>query len=220
MGYPSPAEFDVLLLERPLEEVVNEYIFSGQPYGGIPFAFRRRPGTMRVLADHVRQSLNIPAAEITVIGSGKVGFSLSPDNYSRPFRKLSDLDVMIVDERLFDEAWHCLIRWNYPRRDEMPYTDYRWARQRHEEVFWGWIVPTKIKFEAVVHLPEILKPLRDLKDRWFGAFQSLSRRFDYPELTARRTTGRLYRTRKHALMYHVDVLARIRDNLRSRQKGE
>jgi len=215
MAYPSPAEFSALLLERPLKDVVNEYIFSGKPYGGTPFAFRRRPGTMGVLTGHVRQYLNIPTAEITVIGSGKVGFSLSPDNYPRPFFEHSDLDVMIVDEGLFDEVWHCLIGWNYPRQ-ALAWKDYVWARHRRDEIFWGWIVPTMIEFEPVVHLPQALRPLRDLKDRWFRAFQSLSRLVDHPELATRRVTGRLYRTWKHALMYHVDGLAKIRDIVRSR----
>ncbi|MBI4844683.1 MAG: hypothetical protein HY809_10270 [Nitrospirae bacterium] len=69
---------------------------------GIPFAFREMPALYEVLRDWISKRLSIHAKEITLIGSGRQGSSISPPpKTGKPFDMESDLDWTIVSESLF-----------------------------------------------------------------------------------------------------------------------
>jgi hypothetical protein len=156
---------------------------------------------------HLSQQLNISSERITIVGSGKVGFSLDPEKFGRPFNRRSDIDFLVVDSAMFDQIWLNLIRWQYPRRQALPHSDREFAANRRRNVYWGWFEPDEIQIDDL-SVPELLRPLRDVKVKWFNAFQSLSR---YEELASRRYDGRLYRTWEHALAYQMDGLRQIKE---------
>ena len=61
----------------------------------------------------VSKGLDISINSITMVGSGKVGYSfsptekkLSPFNDDEKVRKLSDLDIAIVSDKLFSKFWN------------------------------------------------------------------------------------------------------------------
>jgi hypothetical protein len=108
--YPSVGDFKDTLLGRPLAKVVQEYLFEGLPY-----VFRDCPDSLDVLKQHLVQEIGLSQENIIVVGRAKIGFSLNPDNFPRQFSQDSDIDVLTVDERLFDEVWTTLLKWNYPR---------------------------------------------------------------------------------------------------------
>ena len=191
------------MLTRPLSEVVDTYVFAGEP-----FAFRDQPTALATLRDHLSKELDLDEENVSVVGSAKVGFSLSPDTFFRPFSSDSDIDVLVVDEKLFDTIWTCTLRWHYPRRSWVDSSsDWSWLKYRQKELYWGWFRPDKIRFEGLT-LPEMLKPIRDLSTRWFNAFRSLARHSDF---SRRDVSGRLYRTWEHARLYHESGLIQIRD---------
>ena len=79
---------------------------------GIPFAFRARPALYEALRIWLARRLQVQAKEITIIGSGRQGFSLSPDeNVGQPFRPESDLDMTVVSSRLFQSLGDAFVRW-------------------------------------------------------------------------------------------------------------
>jgi hypothetical protein len=210
--FPSVDEFRSELLTKPLDEVIREYIFEGLPY-----VFRETPPLMETLRDHLCNDLGVSDESTIVIGSAKIGFSLSPDNVFRQFSDESDIDVLVVDERIFDDIWKIILKWHYPRRIRgLGGADESWGRRRRRDLYWGWFVPDKIKYEGL-SFPEVLKPLRDISTAWFNAFRSLSR---VPEFSRRNITGRLYRTWDHALLYHADGLRQIKENLTQTKKDE
>ena len=203
--FPSVDEFKKALLTTPLDEIVREYIFKGLPY-----VFRDTPELMKALRNHLCNDLEISGESTIVIGSAKIGFSLSPDTVFRQFSEESDIDVLVVDERIFDNIWNIVLRWHYPRRIRgLGGMDGSWGRRRRRDLYWGWFVPDKIKYEGL-SFPEVLKPLRDISTSWFNAFRSLSR---FPEFSRRNITGRLYRTWDHALLYHADGLRQVKGSL-------
>ena len=210
VDFPSVDEFSRTLLTRPLPEVVKEQLFQGLPY-----VFREAPVMMEELRNHLCADLKISAESTIVIGSAKIGFSLSPDARFRQFSDESDIDVLIVDERIFDDIWKIILEWHYPRRIRgLGGLDGTWGNRRRRDLYWGWFMPDKIRYEGL-SFPEVLKPLRDISTGWFNAFKSLSH---FPEFSRRNITGRLYRTWDHALLYHVDGLRQIRDSLAETQK--
>ncbi len=109
--YPTPSEFRDLLRTEPLELLVKHYVFEG-----IPYVFRRSPDRKEKLAQHLSDQLQTKPENVRIVGSAKIGFSLSPDSFSREFSERSDIDVLIVDADLFDCIWHVVLKWHYPRR--------------------------------------------------------------------------------------------------------
>ena len=207
--FPSVEEFRAAILTRPLDGVVRDYVFEGRPY-----VFREAPHLMGALRSHLCKELGILAESTIIIGSAKTGFSLSPDAIFRQFSDESDIDVLIVDEQIFDDIWKIVLRWHYPRRRGLAGVDGPWGRQRRRDLYWGWFMPDKIRYEGL-SFPEVLKPLRDISTRWFNAFKGLSR---FPEFSRRNITGRLYRTWDHALLYHTDGLRQIKESLVEKEK--
>src|SRR3990172_5025478 len=93
---------------------------------GIPFAFRARPAVYEALRLWLSRRLNVQAKEITIIGSGRQGYSLSPDqNVGRPFGPKSDLDMTIISSSQFEHLRDAFGRW------EKDYT-HGIVRPRHE----------------------------------------------------------------------------------------
>jgi hypothetical protein len=201
--FPSVDEFKEALITKPLDGLVKDYLFEGLPY-----AFRDTPHTMYALRDSLSKKLEILPETAIVIGSAKTGFSLSPDTAFRQFSDESDIDVLVVNEKLFDEIWQIVLRWHYPRRIQgLGGMDAPWNRSRRRELYWGWLVPYRIKYEGI-SFPEVLKPLRDISTAWFNAFRGLS---EIPELSRRDVHGRLYRSWEHATLYHLDGLRQIKE---------
>jgi hypothetical protein len=201
---PTLDEFKTALLSKPIDEVVANYVLAGDPY-----AFEAQPNALQRLRSHVAAALSVDAANVIVVGSAQVGFSLSPVNFPRRFSEESDIDVAIIDETLFDRVWHTLLKWHYPRRLHLPTGDWKWTSDRRKELYWGWFVPDKIRFTGL-SLPAALKPIRDCSSQWFNTFRSLSR---YPEFSGRDVSGRLYRTWEHVNMYQSEGLRQIREVL-------
>jgi hypothetical protein len=217
MPYPSVDSFTDILLSDSLDNVVRQYVFEGTP-----FVFRNYPQTERILYRHLGPHLAsskddvIPEENIIVVGSAKIGFSLSPNTFPRRFSTNSDIDVLVVDKTLFDSVWITLLKWHYPRRlTGLTGPDQKWAQLRRKELYWGWFIPSEIRYKGL-SFPDVLKPLREISAMWFNAFQSLSL---YPELADRKVTGRLYRTWNHALAYHMDGLRQIKDSVLQTRGG-
>lgn len=210
MNHVTVEQFKTMLLAHPLDETVQNHIFSGNP-----FAFRTNPSALTVLTNHLIEQLNVQLANTCVVGSGKMGFSLNPYNFPRPFSENSDIDVIVIDQLMFDTVWATLLKWHYPRRTEdLPGVDRKWIGDRKKDLYWGWFIPDKIKFEGL-SFPTVLKPIRDISATWFNAFQSLSQ---YDEFLGRTVSGRLYRTWEHAMLYHVEGL-RLLSQIVEEEKG-
>lgn len=206
MPHPTTADFKAILLRRSLDEVVREFIFEGMPY-----VFRDHPNRLEILRRHLCDAMPVSWQNVIVVGSGKIGFSLNHDTFFRQFSEESDIDIVVIDDSLFDKVWKTLLAWHYPRKGtDLGGVDGAWARERRKDLYWGCFMPHEIKFEGL-SFPSVLKPLRDISTTWFNAFQSLSL---YEEFASRVVSGRLYRSWDHALLYHMEGLRQIREVIR------
>jgi len=201
---PTVDEFKTLLTTEPIPYIVKEYVFGGETY-----AFKDNPSIVDDLKAFLSGKLDVKEENITIVGSAKIGFSLSPDTFSRKFHEESDIDIIVVDENIFNSIWFAILRWNYPRRYKLPHVERRWANKRANDVFWGWFEPGKIKFKGL-SFPSALKPLLDISTLWFSTFKMVS---SLDGFLGRDVNGRLYRTWDHAYEYHVDSLAKTREVL-------
>ncbi len=204
MAQPTVDEFQALLAGEDIEEVVREYVFGGEP-----FIFEGSSEGYETFMSTLSAALEVERACITIVGSAKTGYSLSPDSFGRAFSERSDVDVIVVDEGLFDLVWKSLLKWHYPWKYRLAGAEKNWATRRMEDVYWGHITLNRIRRETWP-LRGQLSELRDLAATWFEAFQGLGRQ---QQLTQFDFSGRLYRTWDHASRYHVDSLRRVRDKL-------
>lgn len=79
---------------------------------GIPFAFRERPGIYEAVRMWVAVMLGIDPKEITMIGSARLGQSLSDDHFGKPFSDQSDLDLTIVSGEYFEKIRTEFCKWS------------------------------------------------------------------------------------------------------------
>ena len=68
---------------------------------GIPFAFQQCPAVYGAMRSWLSSRLSVEAKEISLVGTARLGSSLSPNKLGKAFGEQSDLDLFVVSRRLF-----------------------------------------------------------------------------------------------------------------------
>lgn len=71
---------------------------------GIPFAFKEHPLLYEEVRDFIAKGVNVHTKDVTIVGSARIGYSLSKDEWGRPFNSNSDFDFTIVSNDLYKTA--------------------------------------------------------------------------------------------------------------------
>jgi hypothetical protein len=182
-----------------------------------PFVFRDEPAVFEGFRAYIAGQFGTVPSGVRIVGSASTGFALSPDKFPKVFHDLSDIDVAVVSQVVFDQAWDCLANWAH--RGRYGYFNSRqwlWARQR--EVFLGWMSPSHHDLEGLMFRRQ-LGAIRQLRTQWFEVFRSLGEIFPGSALSLREVNGRLYRTEEHLIMYHAESLRRLRRALVAREES-
>ncbi len=148
---------------------------------------------------HLRQSVSdrfdIPLANVLVVGSGKLGFSIAPTKRFRPFGDTSDVDVVVVSENLFDSVWVKVHKYCV----DGGYWDQ--IHQFQKYLFNGWIRPDMLP------PPDTFQQTQE----WWDFFQSLSASREYGLI---KITGALYRNWYFLQEYQLRGIKSCIDSLR------
>lgn len=189
-------ESDVELVEKCLRTDV------------VPYVFEPRPETWDSFRTEVGAALGVSPDDINIVGSGRFGLSLKPGKNLKRFSDKSDIDVVIINSTLFDSFWLALLEAAYPRE---PLTGRvgGWLQKRRNEVYTGWLTPLQISIDHRIFGQRAAQVLT-LKARWFNALKTASR---HPPRLHSDVRGRLYRTARHAELYHLSSLAALRRSL-------
>jgi len=173
-----------------------------------PYVFEPRPETWDTFRDELVSGLGVSRADIRVVGSGRFGFSMKPGHSLKAFGDTSDIDVVIVNADLFDRLWLALLEAAYPRA---PITNKLggWLGRRRNELYTGWLTPLEIRLDSKI-VGARAKPVADFNSRWFNTLKQAAR---YPPRRHEDITSRLYRTWRHAELYHLSSLAALRKAL-------
>ncbi len=136
----TEGDFQTYLATQPLDRFVQSD-FDGEVH-----FFRNSARHYDLLRDHLVPRLKIASrTDLKVIGSAKLGFSLDPASFPRAFSQQSDIDVLVVDEELFDRFWFSVLEWHYRQPGKTLVNEAReWMRQRRYEVYWGSFDPAHI----------------------------------------------------------------------------
>lgn len=177
---------------------------------GAPYVFDPRPQAWDTFRDEFVAALGVVRGDIRVVGSGRLGLSMKPGHNLRSFSDRSDVDVVIVNSALFDQLWLSMLEAAYPRPPVIQVVGFGgWLENRRAELYTGWLTPLAIKLSSRI-FGEKAKPVLDFNARWFNALKKASQ---HPPRRHENVTGRLYRTWRHAELYHLHSLAELRKTL-------
>jgi hypothetical protein len=174
-----------------LHDVIQKHITTGNPVAiddSIYFLLRRM----------VAHEFFVHPSAVILVGSCRTGFSLKPNKRYLPVAPDSDVDIAIIEPRLFDAYWDNVF--DLTRKDR-GWANSHIGRRFTLDLFNGWITPRK--------LPNL--PRFSDGRRWAEFFDAL---------TARRTCGireikaRLYRSWERLEAYQEIMVTRCRDDLR------
>lgn len=78
---------------------------------GIPFAFRDQPLIYEEVREFISKGVNVHPKEITLVGSGRIGYSLKKKAWGKEFTNTSDLDFTIISNDLFTKLVNDFKKW-------------------------------------------------------------------------------------------------------------
>jgi len=146
------------------------------------------------LRSNVAKQFSIHPNEVLVVGSAKLGFSTAPHKRYRGFSDSSDIDVVIVNSKLFDDIWYLVYQsWK---------NKVLWECERdfQKYMFRGWLRPD---FFPASNSMAISKA-------WWEYFRELtaSGRFGQYKLS-----GAIYKDWNYIEQYQSGAIAQCKENL-------
>lgn len=147
---------------------------------GIPFAFRKCPALYEEVRNRLAEGLDVDAKQISVAGSGRLGYSLAPKRWGEQYRsESSDLDFFAVSSSLFESLRQDFDRWSadYMRGAVQPPEGERryWEANRMETpnniqggFIDSWRVPNRVDYRRFLLMN---RRLEELSIRLRGAEQ-------------------------------------------------
>ncbi|EFD4948461.1 TPA: hypothetical protein ACWKRV_002743 [Escherichia coli] len=103
-------EFKEKLLSDDIRDVYQRYLL-----GHDIWYFREQKKSITFAKDYdefklyMSKKLEIHVNNIAIVGSAKMGFSLSPDKNYRTFNDESDIDLVLVSDRIYKSSWMAFI---------------------------------------------------------------------------------------------------------------
>ena len=170
-AYPRPQDVLAAAAVGRREKAILARLWMSE---GIPFAFKSFPGLYEEARDWLAKGLELDAKEISMGGSGRLGYSLAPKRWGGPYRPASsDLDLFAVSRRLFDRLREDFGRWHedYSRGHAQPGTDRErcyWDANRKEtpdRIRRGFIdsirVPNRQRYGVFLTMNSCLEELKE-----------------------------------------------------------
>ena len=184
-----------MLNSRTLDWIIDSQLFSG-----VPFFSSKSPEVHRQMTREIADGLMVQESDICVVGSGRIGFSLSPLKFGRPFSDNSDLDIVVVSASIFDPSWVDTLTRSRPNQVKVDEGTRRVLRRHRDKhyIYNGFMYPDS--------LHRVLR----VGNSWLRTFNGLSR---IPPLSGRIVKGRLYRTWDHVRIYHQWSLDKVKQKV-------
>lgn len=85
----------------------SSYFVTARVFEGLPNCWDREYDYVRWRHDY-SERIGVDPQSLTLVGSAKLGYSLSPSKGFKTFDSHSDLDLAVVSESCFDQAWKAL----------------------------------------------------------------------------------------------------------------
>lgn len=178
------------VLERDLEDLLNELLFEQ-----VPFIFTQSWSLFRTWRRELGLAVNVDPSEIIVVGSAATGQSLSPIKAFKAFDQESDVDVAIVSDHFFSEAWHHLRSVDLTLDALTPTQRAAIVDHQKRYIYWGCIATDRIL------------SLMPFAIRWVAARSNLAA---MPPTSDRDINFRIYKDFRALRSYQLRGLKRLR----------
>lgn len=150
-------ELGAAILGRNLDELLNELLFER-----VPYVFEESWEGYRSWRLYLSSAIRVDPSEIIIVGSAGVGYSLDPTKQLRRFDDESDVDVAIISDYFFSEAWHHLRSVDLTLDPLTPPQKAAVVDHQKRYIYWGCIATDR------------LLPIMPFGASWLGARSSLA----------------------------------------------
>lgn len=179
--------FKEYVINNETERVINKYLLFG-----VPKIFNDDENRYFELKEEVSAYFKIEPTQVYVVGSAKLGFSIAPQKRYKVFGDDSDIDVAIIDEKLFDEYWKYIYEIE-KKKGSITSKECSQYKLFLEYLFKGWLRPD-------------LFPSK-VKSEWFDFFKNLHGKYGY------KIAAGIYKNNYFFLEYNKNNIDRIRKEL-------
>ena len=107
--YPTPADIKDVFSNASESErhgIIRLWITEG-----IPYAFKDEPLIYEEIREFISRGVNVHSKDITLVGSGRIGYSLKKKVWGRSFTTSSDLDFTIISNELYSKLVMDFKKW-------------------------------------------------------------------------------------------------------------
>lgn len=174
----SVDDFKQLLLEKDAKSIVRNHILYGK-------CSALNDQLYPELKNQIATRFDIHPNQVLVVGSAKTGFSIAPNKRFRTFSDISDIDVCIVSDKIFEFYWLETYK-KYLREPYWPNGD-----RFIQYFFRGWIRPDM--------LPSPISKV------WFEYFRELTTSSVFGPY---KISAGLYKSWEHLEAYQIDCVAK------------
>ncbi len=143
------------------------------------------------LKKHISSHFDVSESQVIVVGSAKMGFSLSPKKLYRRFNDSSDIDVVIVSSELFDAVWKKVFQLVQEKVYWQAFSNFK------DYLFMGWI------------RPDLLPPSNqfEMGKDWWEYFRKLTSSGQFGNY---KINGALYKDWDFLEGYHLNNIENIK----------
>lgn len=152
-------EFKDYVVKNTTDNVINKYLLYGTPY-----IFKDDIDRYFELKQEISKFFNTQQTQIYMVGSAKLGFSISPLKGFKPFNEDSDIDIAIIDSGLFGKYWKLLLNTGMAKTAKTEKEDKKYKKFL-EYLFNGWLRPDLFPYK--------------MKEDWFNFFKTLYGKYNY-----------------------------------------
>ncbi len=170
------------------------WLTEGTPSGVAPWAYQ-------VFRELIAEAAGVAPKEVSIVGSLRAGFSLSPAKFGVPPHSNSDLDALVVSESLFSQVSEKLLSGGVGPKVDL-------ERVRKQADTYGFV---DTKHFATLKRPEVVAKMHSC----FIRLKHLSRLAFNPN----RSDVRIYRSWQHASRQIVRNLAALRKSMADQTKA-
>lgn len=168
--------------------IVQKFITHGTPH-----LFEKQDDKYFDLKHDIANHFRERPENVHMVGSAKLGFSIAPQKLWKPFDAESDIDMVVISEKIFKQFWHDLYDFNIAltSRTHIEETNYI---KFLKYFFKGWIRPDLFPFNY------------PYKKEWRLFFQSIS----YNKYGPRKITCAIYYGLDFFEKYHIENIKKLR----------
>lgn len=202
----------MLTLEEYKNEIISlsnedeKRIFTQKHYfHGTPLVFESRENDYYLFRKRIADHFKIGFYEVMIVGSSKFGFS--PYKFTK-FTLDSDIDVVLVNENLFDVFYELVCEYQYQIRMQkirLTYDQYSQYLKFIKYMIMGWMRPDL--------LPQNTTEFKELKQRWDDFFKNISH--SKSEVGNYIVKGGLFKNYYYAEKYYRSSIEEVSNKLKS-----